>query len=194
MEIIASMISLLMGLSTKVIINSFSPLTWKKLNRKIEYDDKSPFLNTKFESDFILPSLKEKYFQMETAIRTNEKSIDKYVALKNKLGENYTWREIKLVQPYLSLAQDKIEIKLTRFDIIRSNIAIIPSFIFLITSILVAFYFSQFKISTLQELLIYSMIVLVPFGFGYCLISLVNPIIIARQIKKKLKIKISSKD
>tara|TARA_R110002012_G_scaffold50790_7_gene131340 strand:- start:7850 stop:8422 length:573 start_codon:yes stop_codon:yes gene_type:complete len=186
MEIIASIISLLMGLSTKVIINRFLPLNWKKLNRKFEYDDKSPFQSTKFESDFILPSLKEKYFQMETGIRTNEKSIDKYVAFKNKLGENYTWREIKLAQPYLSLAQDEIEIKLTRFDIIRSNIVIILSFIFLITSIVGASYFSQFKISTLQGLLIYGMIVLVPMGIGYFLVLVVNSVILSKQMDKKL--------
>ncbi|MHA7829515.1 MAG: hypothetical protein ACX93O_00345 [Flagellimonas sp.] len=187
MEIITSIISLLMGIFAKVTINRLLPLNWKNLYRRFEYDDKGPFMNTKFESDFILPSLKEKYFQIETGIRTNEKSIDKYVAFKNKLGENYTWREIKLVQPYLSLDQDKIEIKLTRFDIIRSNIALLISFIFLIIAILGSSYFGQFKISSLQELLIYGMIVLVPLGIGYFLVPVANSVILSKQMDKKLK-------
>lgn len=136
----------------------------------------------------------EKYFYLETGIKANEKSIYKLISFKDKLGGNYTWREIKLVQNYLSFEKSDIEIKITRLEKLQSLIGVILSLMLVLTSIFGASYFSQFEILELRDILIYGMIISVPFGVGYFIISHVNSIIIATQMNKKLKTKIQSKN
>lgn len=136
----------------------------------------------------------EKYFYLETGIKANEKSIYKLISFKDKLGGNYTWCEIKLVQKYLSFEKSDIEIKITRLEKLQSPIGVILSLMLVLTSIFGASYFSQFEILELRDILIYGMIVSVPFALGYFIISHINPIIIATQMKNKLKTKIQSKN
>ncbi|WP_318310507.1 hypothetical protein [Flagellimonas crocea] len=136
----------------------------------------------------------EKYFYLETGIKANEKSIYKLISFKDKLGGNYTWRKIKLVQNYLSFEKSDIEIKITKLEKLQSLIGVILSLMLVLTSIFGASYFSQFEILELRDILIYGMIISVPFGVGYFIISHVNSIIIATQMNKKLKTKIQSKN
>ncbi len=189
-------INLILGSCTKILNNHFSSHKYSVLRSETNNycNSKELFSNTKFESDFIWPNLMEKYFYLETGIKANEKSIYKLISFKDKLGGNYTWRKIKLVQNYLSFEKSDIEIKITKLEKLQSLIGVILSLMLVLTSIFGASYFSQFEILELRDILIYGMIISVPFGVGYFIISHVNSIIIATQMNKKLKTKIQSKN
>ncbi|MBW8242185.1 hypothetical protein K1F50_05195 [Muricauda oceani] len=189
-------LSLILGFCRKIYNNNFSSHKYSVLRTETKnyFNSKELFSNSKFESDFIRPNLIEKYFYLETGIRANEKSIYKLISFKDKLDGNYTWREIKLVQNYLNFEKSDIEIKITRLGKLQSIIGVILSLILVLTSIFGASYFSQFEILELRDILIYGMIISVPFGVGYFIISHINPIIVSRQMENKLKTKIQSKN
>lgn len=79
-------------------------LTVEKSKNLPNKDDLDTILNNaddNFIQKFVIPDLQESYFYRRTRIATNNTSIPEYYELKNKLGRNFTWKSIKIMQPHL---------------------------------------------------------------------------------------------
>lgn len=168
--------------------NLFQRRKLKKIENAVESLKLFENFETQFKSDFILPDLKESYFYIQTGIETNEKSIEKYINLKNRLAGNYTWKQIKSAKSYLDLNGKNIEVKLNRIEKIAANIILILAlfliifffFIFLIYSSEISYFFQK-------DYLKLMVLIIIPFLGSILLVNLVEPMSIAKKIEKKIK-------
>lgn len=76
----------------------------RKLKIFLESQELIDKLDDDFKNSFIDPSKKEILFYLHTGILTNAKSIPRFVELKDKLGRNYTWKQIKLVKAHVNVS------------------------------------------------------------------------------------------
>lgn len=88
-----------------------------------------------FYDDFSLDFFRESDFYLKTGIKTNAKTIEKYIRFKEKLGRNYTWGDVKMVKSHLSFDSEEIEINLNKFDRIFGSVVSILSLSFFVISL-----------------------------------------------------------
>lgn len=142
---------------------------------------------SKFQTDFILPDLKETYFYIQTGIKTNEKSIKKYIDFKNKLGKNYTWNDIKLTKPHLNLEKENIEIKLGKKERVLSKVVLIAALLVLFIACSLLTYLNPFKTQNLKDVLFIIFTVFILMIVVFQLINSVNSILVAEKMEKSIK-------
>lgn len=166
------------------IFNSIKRRRLNKIENTSEFKKLFGEYDTEFKENFILPNLKEEYFYIKTGISTNEKSIDKYISLKNKLAKNYTWYHIKSAISYMDLNTEHITIKLENSDIRKANlvIGIFLSIILLLPSGLILNWFEYSK-KGLALLMIWS---ITSTYLIYLIYSFARPILTAKSINKRL--------
>jgi len=75
----------------------------RKLKILLESRELTEGLGDNFKANFIDPSIKEILFYLQTGISTNAKSIPRFIELKDKLGRNFTWKKIKVIQSHVNL-------------------------------------------------------------------------------------------
>lgn len=170
------------------ILNFFEQIKKTKLKNYIESQQLIDKLDEDFQNDFIKPNLKEIYFYLQTGISTNEKSIIKYIDLKNKLGGNYTWKKIKLVQQYINLGNNTDPLlKINKIEDIFSRITT-WMIIILITSsviggILLNFFSNDLPI---KDYLYILFLILIPLVSGIFLMHSIESITTAKAMMKRL--------
>jgi hypothetical protein len=143
---------------------------------------------TDFEKQFFENEWKEACFYMRSGIKTNYKSIPKYIRLKNNLGLNYTWTDIRKAKMHLDLNNDDIKINLEGHDTIYCIVVVIIFVLSLMaTPILFNFVF-QLKIPELPYHLGLTLLCIVPAIIGYVLVLSAESIFIAKNMEKKLNI------
>ncbi|WP_419488757.1 hypothetical protein [Chryseobacterium bernardetii] len=170
------------------ILSFFEQIKKRKLKNYIESQQLIDKLDEDFQNDFIKPNLKEIYFYLQTGISTNEKSIIKYIDLKNKLGGNYTWKKIKLVQQYINLGNNTDPLlKINKIEDIFSRITT-WIIIILITSsaiggILLNFFSNDLPI---KDYLYILFLILIPLVCGIFLMRSIESITTAKAMMKRL--------
>ncbi len=162
----------------------------KKLNNIINNTEKILLItNEKFNTEFILPEFKESSFYILTGISTNEKSINNYINLKNKLKENFDWKSIKKALPYLKFnIKNEVYVSISKTDILFKNIELGISFFFFLMGyggLLISSYF--INIYNINELIIMPIIFLISILFGILFLSNLSSYFIAKRIKNRLK-------
>lgn len=117
--------------------------------------------------NIINSNLEEQDFYRISGIQTNVNTIPLYSELKNKLGRNFTWKSIKIMQPYLHFTENKIEVKLSRFHKIIGILGFIFGLMCIIfPTLLMIFNSENFNFSeTKNWIYIYWLIVYISIGF-----------------------------
>ncbi len=189
-------ISVVLFDKTKYKINIFSRkvtnITLKESLRLFKH-----YKNTNNEKmiTFTEKSIEEYHFYKITGIRTNSDSIIKYSNFKDKLGENYTWKDIRMIKEYLVFNDNEIEIKVSKLTFRSASILY---FLLLILPIL-------FTITIIQDVIPkmgIDMKSIIPFFLILCffiliggfIIKVVIPPIYANGIRKKLEKRENTKD
>ncbi|MAQ76078.1 MAG: hypothetical protein CL613_07080 [Aquimarina sp.] len=142
---------------------------------------------TNFKDSFIKGDLTEDYFYMRTGIRTNEKNIPKYVALKNKLGRDYTWEIIKKAKIHLDTDQDDISVTINRLAKIYYIVAMILVIFFFVVP-LIAMITSAIEIEdkSLVSILKFLFTISFPLIFSFLVLKSTESTSSARIIEKRL--------
>ena len=186
--IIVALIAGLLGQPIVQLISNYSRRKFKKIKNADESFRLFEKFDTDFNENFILPDLKETYFYVQTGIKTNENSIEKYIELKNYLGGNYTWNHIKTAKPHLRIEKQGITVKLGKFERIFSNVVLIFSLLIFILGMIGFTYINYFENKSLKDIFIAIFVLIAPMFAGYSLVSGINSIIIAKAIEKRLKV------
>lgn len=188
-EVVSKLSPLISILLTAFIIpfNNFQNRKKNKITNVKEIEFLIDKLDDKFRRDFILKNFKENFFFLQTGIETNEKSIESYIKLKDKLKANYTWKKIKMVTPYLKFENTEIHIELKKIQVFFAKIVTVLSFLFFASSVIILFYLSidVFYFSTIDYLKLFTLASL-PLICGIYLINIITPLNIAIAIQKKL--------
>ncbi|WP_412850586.1 hypothetical protein ACL0VS_18010 [Chryseobacterium sp. PMSZPI] len=113
----------------------------KKRKLKIYLESKvlTDELDDDFKSRFIDSNVKEILFYLETGILTNAQSIPRFIELKEKLGGNFTWKDIRLVRWYvntkdtgpllnLSTVQKHIATAVVYFTLLAALVSVVEVF------------------------------------------------------------------
>lgn len=182
----------ILGLPIVHFFNFFQRRKLQKITNALEANSLFDKFEDNFKTEFILPDLKEAYFYIQTGIMTNEKSIIKYIEFKNKLGWNYTWAQIKIVQPHLDIKSEEIKISLNMSDKIYGNLVLIFWAILFLIGFILFIYLNQFKIQGTKEIIIVLSGLVIPSIFGYLLVASANSIFIAKHMEKRLNNKLTT--
>jgi hypothetical protein len=143
---------------------------------------------TDFEKQFFENEWKEACFYMQSGIKTNYKSIPQYIRLKDNLGLNYTWTDIRKAKIHLDLNNDDIKINLKGHDTIYCIVVVIFFVLSLaVTPILLNSVF-HLKIRELPYYLGLTFLCIVPAIVGYVLVLSAEFIFTAKNIKHYLTI------
>jgi hypothetical protein len=143
---------------------------------------------TDFEKQFFENKWKEACFYMRSGIKTNYKSIPQYIILKDNLGLNYTWADIRKAKIHLDLNNDGIKINLKGHDAIYCIVVVIIFVLSLaVTPILLNSVF-ELKIRELSYHLSLTLLCIVPAIVGYVLVLSAESIFIAKNMEKRLNI------
>ncbi|MGV4444202.1 hypothetical protein ACQ1PU_11120, partial [Ornithobacterium rhinotracheale] len=89
----AIIIPLLVAIISSPIISNFFARK-SKIQIK-DVDVMSKYASKDFREKIIAQIAEESTFEHLTGISTNQQSISSYYELKNKLGNNFTWKQIK---------------------------------------------------------------------------------------------------
>lgn len=175
-----------------ITINLFQKRDLNKLQDLKKAHSMFDKFETDFEKQFFENEWKEACFYIQSGIKTNSTSITKYIRLKDNLGLDYTWRHIRKAKRYLDLNDDDIKINLKCHDTIYYFIALI---IFISGLLVTPFLFNsifQQKIQDLSYNLSAALLCTLPAIIGYILVLSTEPVIIARNIKKRLNAKLTT--
>jgi hypothetical protein len=143
---------------------------------------------TDFEKQFFENEWKEACFYMRTGIKTNYKSIPLYIRLKDNLGLNFTWTDIRKAKMHFDLSNDDIKINLKGYERFLYFVVLIIFILGIMVTPILMNYVFQFKIGGLTYLLGLIILCLVPAIFGYLLVLNVESIFIAKKMEKRLNI------
>lgn len=186
--IIVAVISGLLGQPIIQLISSHSRRRLKKIRNADEALNLFKKLDDNFNKKFILPELKETYFYIQTGIKTNEKSIEKYIEFKNHLGENYTWSQIKTAKPHLRIEKLGITVSLSKYQRVFSNIVLILALFFFILGMIGFIYLNQFESTNLEDFFVTIFVLIVPMFTGYFFVNGINSILVAKGIERRLNL------
>ena len=179
---------------TKILFEPFGKFIFDSIGRKKrtllvlkESESLIPYLSKSFIQDFVVPDLEEKYFYIQSEISTNYQSIKHYIGLKNKIGGNFTWKEIKSALPYLKIEDNGIIVNLSKKDKNRLNAIFIFVFLLYLSPITFAFFVRNIKFDSWNRLLFLFTLYIFPFLLGLFILYRTTPLATAFQIKNKLE-------
>lgn len=146
---ISILFSFFSGKLFKRIINYTFNRERKRLLQLKELDYFIDKLGNNFKDSFIIPDLKEQYFYLRTGINTNITSIQKYIDLKNKLGGNFTWKNIKIAKDYFIFKNNIIAVNIPKWLVILTYISLGIIFaLFIIYIGMLIYFFDSFALFT----------------------------------------------
>ncbi|MEP6806376.1 MAG: hypothetical protein ABI892_17750 [Flavobacterium sp.] len=181
------MIKLLVAILGKWKINSLNRNRFKKMqNLKTAHSLFEKF-ETDFEKQFFENEWKETCFFMQSEIDTNYQSISKYIRLKDKLGLNFNWKQIKEAQLYLDLKNYDIKVNLNKSDRFTWKLVVSIFALCLVSVPFIFSFLSQFKNEGLLTYLAMYLLGITPLLISYGLLLITYPIFTAEQIEKRLK-------
>jgi len=186
--IIVALISGLLGQPVMQLIIALNKRKHKKFFNAVEAKGLIELSNDKFRNEFILPDFEETYFYSQTGIKTNYKSIPMYIELKDKLGNNYTWKPIREAKPHLIFCDGKLEVSLNRFQRILKNIFIVVGLLFIVVGVLVTVFINEFQPKTATEIVLVILFMIIPMIIGYLTVNSVQSLVSASLISKRLKV------
>jgi len=101
----------------------------KKKFQKLQYlnDSYQLFQNLEndFKTNFLEPTIQENLFFIIADFRTNYKSIQAYIELKNKLGADFDWLSIRSAKPHLHFNdQGELYVELSKSKVYFKNASI----------------------------------------------------------------------
>ena len=176
-------ISLIVGFFGHPVVNSISFFRRQNLSNATKALQLFDEHEEDFKAKFIYPDLKETCFYLRTGIKTNEKSIEKYIEFKNILGKNYTWSHVKLVMPHLIFEDEKIKLKVSKWN---RNFVVVSKVIIL-TIMLIGLMFSlQFEAQSLSQMFLSLLTLIIPLIIGVFIASRMKSIEMARKMEKQL--------
>ncbi|WP_018675594.1 hypothetical protein [Riemerella columbina] len=182
----AIIIPLLVAIISSPIISNFFARK-SKIQIK-DVDVMSKYASKDFREKIIAQIAEESTFQHLTGISTNQQSISSYYELKNKLGNNFTWKQIKNAKPYLRFDNDNnIFVNLPKALILLKNISLGIAFIILFASIIMLLYVSNLEIKLSDKLIISFIVYYIYFMLCiYFILHSLVPVIDAHMIKKRM--------
>lgn len=145
---------------------------------------------TPFKKNFIEPDLDESYFFIQTGIQCSRANIQKYINLKELLGDRWSWNKISIADPHLNRDGEIIEVNIGKFTRISSECMFWLSLILVICFPL-AFGILALKNmipNKLEDMILIIILLLLPTLIGMFLVNLISPILIAKAIEKRIKI------
>lgn len=184
--IVVAIISGIFGQSFVQLIFSYKRRRLKNLLNAVETKSLLDQARTDFKEKFILPDFEENYFYVQTGIKTNYKSIEKYINLKNTLSDDFTWDIIKQAKQHFEFKDSELKVTISKLKRLYKKIFLIIGLLFFITSLFLAFYLNNYEMKTLEELILYFYIIIIPLFFGYITVNSVQSLIYATMIEKKL--------
>ncbi len=197
MEILKTLTPLIVAFVSGILSNQMKDFLFstrirklKKFNGIINEEKIFEIIDNKFNQEFVNPDLKESYFYIQTGISTNEKSIESYITLKNKLKGNYDWNSIRKAMPYLKFDNNnEIYISFSKKDILFKNIELGFSFFLFILGMIGLLIFSNFIYAhTFKKLILVIIVFLIPILFGVFFLSNLSSYFIAKRMKSKMEI------
>ncbi|AZZ58472.1 hypothetical protein OKE68_06570 [Riemerella anatipestifer] len=182
----AIIIPLLVAIISSPIISNFFARK-SKIQIK-DVDVMSKYASKDFREKIIAQIAEESTFEHLTGISTNQQSISSYYELKNKLGNNFTWKQIKNAKPYLRFDNDNnIFVNLPKALILLKNISLGIAFIILFASIIMLLYVSNLEIKLSDKLIISFIVYYIYFMLCiYFILHSLVPVIDAHMIKKRM--------
>ncbi|MDR7776164.1 hypothetical protein PG615_10905 [Riemerella anatipestifer] len=182
----AIIIPLLVAIISSPIISNFFARK-SKIQIK-DVDVMSKYASKDFREKIIAQIAEESTFEHLTGISTNQQSISSYYELKNKLGNNFTWKQIKNAKPYLRFDNDNnIFVNLPKALILLKNISLGIAFIILFASIIMLLYVSNLEIKLSDKLIISFIVYYIYFMLCiYFILHSLVPVIDAHVIKKRM--------
>lgn len=182
----AIIIPLLVAIISSPIISNFFARK-SKIQIK-DVDVMSKYASKDFREKIIAQIAEESTFEHLTGISTNQQSISSYYELKNKLGNNFTWKQIKNAKPYLRFDNDNnIFVNLPKALILLKNIFLGIAFIILFASIIMLLYVSNLEIKLSDKLIISFIVYYIYFMLCiYFILHSLVPVIDAHMIKKRM--------
>ena len=164
-----------------------SPFTKEKFKRLPNVEEMKLVLDNtgkKFKEKFVIPNTEESYFYRQTGIATNHKSIPQYCDLKNRLGRNFTWENIRKAKPYLLFEEKKITVKVSKIDKYLTNILSIVLLGLLV--LLFMFIISLSEVSWGKDFINMILLIMCILLIIFVLVRVITPVMIAINIKKIL--------
>lgn len=184
----AIIVPLLVAIISSPIISNFFTRKSKIQIKSVDMDTMSKYVSKDFREKIIVQIADESIFEHLTGISTNQQSINSYYELKNKLGNNFTWKQIKNAKPYLRFDDDNnIFVHLPKMLILFKNISLSIAFIILLISIIMLLYISNLEIGSNNRLIISFVVYYVYFMLCiYFILHSLVPVIDAHMIKKRI--------
>ncbi|GIM62103.1 hypothetical protein CAPN008_21530 [Capnocytophaga canis] len=160
----------------------------KRLPQLKELDYFIDKLGNDFKDNFIIPDLKEQYFYLRTGINTNVTSIQKYIDLKNKLGGNFTWKNIKIAKDYFILKNNIIAVNIPKWLVILTYISLGIIFaLFIICIGMLIYFFDSFALFTKEIWVKFVVIEFITLTSAMFFLHNIHPALQAISIKKRLR-------
>lgn len=184
MDVFIKILSIpIVGNFIKSLINPFTKEKFKRLPNIEEMKLVLDNTGKKFKEKFVIPNIEESYFYMQTGIATNYESISQYCDLKNRLGRNFTWENIRKAKPYLLFEEKKITVKVSKVDKYLTNILSIVLLGLLV--LLFIFIISLSEVSCGKNI-INTVLIMCILLIMFVLAHIITPVMIAINIKKIL--------
>jgi hypothetical protein len=130
---------------------------------------------TDFEKQFFENEWKEACFYMRSGIKNNYISIPQCIRLKDNLGLNFTWTDIRKAKMHLDLKNDDIKINLKGHDRIQYSVAVLIFVLSLLTTPFLLNSVFQLKIQELPFHLGLTLLCFVPVIVAYVLVLSTEP-------------------
>ncbi|QCD62860.1 hypothetical protein [Tenacibaculum maritimum] len=143
-EALSTPLTLLIALLGQPFLNYQNFKRRKKLAQLIntnEIKDVINNFNKNFKEKFVIPNSETIYFYAMTGISTNHSTIEKYITLEKKLGENYSWKTIYSILKFIKIDKKEAYIKITKLE----HIVYKFTFYFSIALFIVSFIFIAFS-------------------------------------------------
>lgn len=188
-KIVIPIANLLIGaLLNTPVLNFTEQLKKRRLKNYIESQSALDNLDEDFQNNFIKPNLKEIYFYLQTGISTNEKSIDKYIELKNKLGGNYTWEKVKLVESNVNLKSITPLLNLNKAESITSNFTLGLIIILMLVGLFGVIVLNLYSdVLQFNDYLIILFLIFIPLIIGIVLMQMIKSTLIVKAMIKRLE-------
>ncbi|MEM6846008.1 MAG: hypothetical protein AAF632_27605 [Bacteroidota bacterium] len=180
-----AVITALIGPTVISFIQSYLKRRSQDLSNVVIAKDISTF-SENFKNEFIVPDAEENYFFVQTGIRTNSKSIDSHIKLKNKLGEHFTWYHIRKAQGFLIFRNSELTISLNKWVEIYKIVLLVVAFAAMFAAVIFAYWTKGFT-HTWYTFGVFMFVVLILMGLAYLALEALQPILIAKSMKKKLE-------
>ncbi|WP_259343344.1 hypothetical protein [Capnocytophaga canis] len=185
---ISILFSFFSGKLFKRIINYTFNRERKRLLQLKELDYFIDKLGNDFKDSFIIPDLKEQYFYLRTGINTNITSIQKYIDLKNKLGGNFTWKNIKIAKDYFIFKNNIIAVNIPKWLVILTYISLGIIFaLFIICIGMLIYFFDSFALFTKEIWVKFVVIEFIALTSAMFFLHNIHPALQAISIKKRLR-------